>query len=283
MLIIFGLILSGEGVYAVYQNHHKGQETKAGKKETSNIELVQTEEGTVQITVTSEEAITDLIYYWNSEASQTIAGNGSKSLQEVITMPVGENTLTVKTIDVNGKQTTKQGTFILNADKPTINLSLIGDKLKITVDSKTELSYITYQWNSQNAEKIEMTTYEDKTKLEKEIEIPVGQNTLVVTAVDIHNNQSEKSQEIKGVTKPVLKAPTIDGDYISFEVTADEIITQVEFSFNGSAYIIKSDVIKDSKEVKYRLKLKKGTNYLSVKATTASGITEEKFWQYNKK
>ena len=63
-------------------------------------------------------------------------------MQQIITMPAGQNTLTVKTIDVNGKQKTETQTFKLDVDKPNISLSVIGNKIKIAVDSKADLGYI---------------------------------------------------------------------------------------------------------------------------------------------
>ena len=281
IIIIFGLTLFGEGIYGVYQNNKNVKE----ETETTQIELSQTSSGDVLITVESQTAISELIYNWNSDASQTISGNGNTTMQETVTMPVGENTLTVKTIDVNGKQTTKQDTFTLNVDKPVVSLSLVGNNIKITVNSKADLSYITYRWNSEEEQKIDMLTYEDKTVFEKEIEIPVGTNTLLVTAVDTYENKSEKSQEIKGVTKP-KSSPVIEGEYIFFVVTADENISQVDFVFNGKNYTIKKEVIESSgnaKRVTYRMKLEEGMNYLKIKTTTESGITGEDVWKYEYK
>lgn len=282
-IILFGLILFGQGVYGVY----KGNENKSAKKEeeTTKVQLSQTYSGDILITVESKIAISELIYNWNSDASQTISENGKTTIQETITMPVGQNTLTVKTIDVNGNQTTKQSTFTLNVDKPTITLSLVGNNIKIAVNSKVDLSYVTYKWNADEEQKIDMLTYEDKTAFEKEIEIPKGTNTLLVTAVDTYKNKSEKSQEIKGVTKP-KSSPVIQGEYIFFVVTADENISQVDFTFNGKNYTIKKEVIESSgnnKRVTYRMKLEEGMNYLTVKTTTESGITGEDVWKYEYK
>lgn len=282
-IIVFGLILFGQGVYGVYKNNENKNVTE--EVETTKIQLSQTDSGNVLVTVESKTAISELIYNWNSDASQTISENGKTTIQETITIPVGQNTLTVKTIDVNGNQKTKQETFTLNVDKPTINLSLVGNNIKITVNSKVDLSYITYKWNSDEEQKTDMLTYEDKTTFEKEIEIPKGTNTLLVTAVDIYENKSEKSQEIKGVTKP-KSSPVIQGEYIFFVVTADENISQVDFTFNGKNYTIKKEVIEssgNSKRVTYRMKLEKGMNYLTIKTTTESGITGEDVWKYEYK
>ena len=281
-LIIFGLILFGQGVYGIV----KKDSTQVNKDdETTTISLQQNNSGEVIINVNSQTIISELIYYWNSEASQTISGNGNTTMQQIITMPAGQNTLTVKTIDVNGKQKTETQTFKLDVDKPNISLSVIGNKIKIAVDSKADLAYVTYKWNNEQEKKMDMTTFEDKTKFETEIEIPKGKNTLMITAVDIYANKSEKSQEINGISKPVIK-PTINEPYITFTVTSEEDdIKTIEFVYNGKNYKITEDAIKKSqnaKKVSYKLTLEKGKNTLIVKATTQNGGTAQEGWTYEK-
>ena len=283
-LIVFGLILAGQGIYGIYKRNIENNTDKTEEASTK-IQAVQLATGEIQITVDSKVGISELIYNWNTDSSQTISEKGSTYVQELITAPSGENTLTVKTIDLNGRQITKQETFTLIMEKPDISLTLVGNNIKIIVTSKTNLSYVTYKWNSDVEQRIDMVTYEDKTKLEKEIEIPIGSNTLLVTAVDVNSNKSEKSQEIKGVTKP-KSSPLIQGEYIYFEVTADEDIKQVDFTFNGEAYVIKKEIIQESnqtRKVTYRLKLKEGMNYLKIKTTTESGVTGEDIWKYEYK
>ena len=246
-LIIFGLVLFGQGVYGIV----KKDSTQVNKDdETTTISLQQNNSGEVIINVNSQTIISELIYYWNSEASQTISGNGNTTMQQIITMPAGQNTLTVKTIDVNGKQKTETQTFKLDVDKPNISLSVIGNKIKIAVDSKADLAYVTYKWNNEQEKKMDMTTFEDKAKFETEIEIPKGKNTLMITAVDIYENKSEKSQEINGISKPVIE-PTINEPYITFTVTSEEDdIKTIEFVYNGKNYKITEDAIKKSQNAK---------------------------------
>lgn len=282
-LIIFGFILFGQGVYGIV----KKDSTQVNKDdETTTISLQQNNSGEVIINVNSQTIISELIYYWNSEASQTISGNGNTTMQQIITMPAGQNTLTVKTIDVNGKQKTETQTFKLDVDKPNISLSVIGNKIKIAVDSKADLAYVTYKWNNEQEKKMDMTTFEDKTKFETEIEIQKGKNTLMITAVDIYENKSEKSQEINGISKPVIE-PTINEPYITFTVTSEEDdIKTIEFFYNGKNYKITEDAIKKSqnaKKVSYKLTLEKGKNTLIVKATTQNGGTAQEGWTYEKK
>ena len=283
-IIIFGIVLVGQGAYGIYNKFMKKEDQKIVETLTK-IDAIQLSTGEIKITADSNIGISELIYSWNSDAPQTVSEKGATYIQEIINAPSGENTLTIKVIDLNGIQVTKQETFTLIVEKPDISLSIVGNNIKITVNSKTNLSYVTYKWNSSEEQRIDMLTYEDKTRLEEEIAIPIGNNTLLVTAVDINENKSEKSQEIKGVTRP-KSSPKIQGEYISFEVTADEDIKQVDFTFNGEAYVIKKEVIQASnqtRKVTYRLKLKQGMNYLKIKTTTESGTVGEDVWKYEYK
>ena len=283
-IIIFGLILAGQGVYGVYSKQKNKEDNTTSNSET-DVQIQQLEDDEIQINVNSKVGISELIYSWNNDSAQTISENGKNILQETIKAKSGENDLTVKTIDLNGKQVTKHEKIITQVKGPNIKLSVVGDKIKIVITSNDNLSYVTYKWNSEEEQRIDMVTYEDKTKLEKEIQIPKGSNTLKVTAVDINNNSSDKSQEINGVTKP-KSSPVIQGKYIYFEVTADEDIKQVEFTHNGAPYIIKEETIKisgQSRKITYKLKLQKGMNYLVIKTTTVSGIVGEDVWKYEYK
>ena len=108
----------------------------------------------------------------------------------------------------------------------------------------------------------------------------------MITAVDIYENKSEKSQEINGISKPVIE-PTINEPYITFTVTSEEDdIKTIEFFYNGKNYKITEDAIKKSqnaKKVSYKLTLEKGKNTLIVKATTQNGGTAQEGWTYEKK
>ena len=285
-IIIFGLIMFIEGIYGVHI-YNENKIIAQNQEEKTQIQLSQTNDGNILITVESQTAISELIYFWNSDASQTISQNGRTTIQETITMPVGENTLTVKTIDANGDEKIEQDTFILNVDKPVITLSsVVGNNLKISVESKVEISYVTYKWNSEQEQKFDMLTFADKTKFEKQIPILTGQNTLLVTAIDIYGNMSEKSLEVKGV--PIEIKPVVQGENIFIEIISDEKIIQVDYTFNGTTGIISKEVIEgagQTNRVTYRIKLQEGWNYLKVQATTESNVTSEPYigkYEYKK-
>lgn len=278
-IIVFGIIFLWQGIYGVYIYNQNKITQQQLESEKTKIELSQTTDGNALIIVESKTAISELIYYWNSEASRTISQNGRTTIQERITLPVGENTLTVKTIDSNGEETVKQKVFKLQVDKPIITFpSQVGNNLKILVESKVEIEYVTYKWNNDPEQKIDMLTFQDKKRFEKEIPILMDQNTIHVTAVDVYGNKSEKSLELKGVQIEIK--PMIQGENIFFEVTSNEAIIKVEYTFNGETNIISKEQIEQlgqSNKVSYRLKIQDGWNYLKIQATTESNVTSKPY------
>lgn len=289
-IIIFGLIFLGQGAYSLYQNK---QNTKVSEEpiepsidtpiSVPTINLTKTEDNKVVIKVESEIQISNIIYGWNNETTKTIEGNGATNIEEIIDIPTGENTLNVSVIDSNGSETNKQETYIVEQSKPVIELSVVGNDIKVTVTSEEELSYITYKWNSEEEKKEDMKTYEDRTKFEKTIEIPRGENTLKILAVDKNENKTEKTQEIKGVTKPKDPKVIIKGEYIDFTVEAEENIASVEYTINGKKYLMNQDTFGETKTVHYKVPMIEGMNYFKIVAKTVSGGETSSVWKYEYK
>lgn len=294
-IIIFGLILLGQGGYSAYQSKLNEKVTPTTPGNSGNIEtpeyipiitLTKTDDNKVAINVESQIALSNIIYDWNSGTAETLDETGKTNVEEFIDIPMGENTLNVSVIDSNGKETKKSEVFILEETKPIIDLSVIGNNIKITVTSEVELSYVTYKWNSEEEKKQDMTTYEDRTKFEKSIEIPKGQNTLKIIAVDKNENKSEQSKLVEGVPK-AKTTTTIRGEYIHFSVKAETYnVKTVEFEFNGKKYIMNTDTFGQTKEVNYKLKLSEGWNYLKITSTLQKeGVdtSNTTFWKYEYK
>lgn len=290
-IILFGTILLGQGAYAIYQskmnqkvtpNVPDGSGTMQTPEQIPTIRFTKTEDGKVVVNIESEVAISHILYNWNSESAQTIDETGKTNIEEVIDMPSGENTLNLSVVDSNGKETKKSETFIIEISKPVIELSVVGGSIKITVTSKEQLAYVTYKWNSETEKKYDMDTYEDRNKFEKAVEIPKGQNTLRIIAVDVKNNSSEKSQEIKGVTKAKTKVVAKNG-YLDFTVTGEDNIKTVEFEFNGKKYMMNTDTFGETKTVHYKMQMISGWNYLKIISTTQNGAQDTSVWKYEYK
>ena len=294
-ILIFGLIMLGQGAYNIYlakaneKVNPENPPVSSGNEDTPveiitppTITLTQTEDNKLIINVESEVAISHIIYNWNNEAAQTLDETGKTNIEEVIDIPTGENTLNLSVIDTKGNETKEQKQFVIKVSKPVIELSVVGNDIKINVTSEVELSYVTYKWNLESEKKDDMTTYENRTKFEKLVEIPKGQNTLKIVAVDKNGNQTEKSQEIKGVTKAKTTV-VAKGRYLDFTVTGEENIKTVEFEFNGKKYIMNADTFGQTKTVHYMVEMIQGMNYLKITSTTQSDAVDNTVWKYEYK
>lgn len=290
-IIIFGAILLGQGAYAMYQkrlnqkvtpNVPDGSGTVQTPEYIPNITLTQTADHKIVINVESQIAISHIIYNWNNDSSQTLEETGKTNIEEVIDIPVGTNTLNISVIDSNGKETKEVKEFTIDVSKPVIDLSIVGNDIKISVTSEASLSYITYRWNTEEEKKQDMATFEDKTKFEKLLEIPKGQNTLKIVAEDVNGNKTEKSQEIKGVTKAKTTV-IIKGEFIDFTVKGEDNIQTVEFELNGKKYVMNTDTFGETKTVHYKMPMTSGWNYLKITSTTQSGAQDTSVWKYEYK
>lgn len=288
-LIIFGLVMLGQGAYSAYKDY-VNKPVKPPQNDDENVEdyipnivLTQTEENKLKINIDSEIAISHIIYNWNNDMSKTLDQLGKTNIEEIIDIPVGENVIEISVIDANGKETKKQAIYVIEQSKPIIELSIVGNNIKVKVTSEVELAYITYKWNAETEQKNDMLTYEDRKKIEKELEIPKGQNTLRIEAIDINGVKSEKTQEIMGVAK--LKNPrvVVSGEYIYFTFEAEENMKTVEFIFNGENHLMNTETFGETKTVKYRVKMINGWNYLKLIGTTENNAQNTTLWKYEYK
>ena len=291
-IIIFGLVMLWQGAYSAYQNkaNEKVNLPKPSEPEyiPPTIEFTRTADNKAIISIQSEVAISHIIYDWNNEGSQTLEETGKTNIEEIIDIPVGENTLNVKVIDTEGRENKKSEIYIVEASKPVIEIFAAGGTdLKVVVTSKEELSYVTCKWNSEKEQKYDMITFEDRTKFEKILEIPKGQNTLKIVAVDIKNNQSESSMSIKGVPPAKVPTPIARDGYIYFSVISEDYdIEKVEFELNGDKKIMNTDTFGKTKEVDWRVKMVEGWNYLKITTELKcdeTDTTNSTYWKFEYK
>jgi len=120
-LIIFGMVLLGQGAYSMYQNkvNEKVTPSTPGEGEAEGgdvnipeyiaptITLTRTQDNKIIINVESQTPISHIIYDWNSSTAQTLDETGKTNIEEIIDIPVGENTLNISIIDSNGAETKK--------------------------------------------------------------------------------------------------------------------------------------------------------------------------------
>ena len=277
LIIIIIVFCISMGAYTLFQNIINGNIKlpifSEEPKETTTITLTQMERNLLVINAQSEVGISKLIYDINSTHAQVLEFESETYIEEIVELAEGENVIYVSVIDKNGKEITKEETMIVDVPKPVIDLSVVGNSIKMTITSEVELSEIRYKWNEDEEKKENMITYEEKMKFEKQLLIPIGQNTLTIIAIDVNGEKTEKVQAIKGVTKPTTLT-RVEGEYLHFTVTGKENIEKVEFIFNGKKYLMNTNTFGETTTVHYKVKLVEGINYLTITSTTQSGGTD---------
>ena len=264
VMIIFGVFMIGTGSYAIY----KDNESKNSEVTKPTITETQKDEKTVLVSVAHDKAIDRIEYKWNDGEVQTVTGNGRRNIEIEVEIPGGTNTLTVRAIDVNGQEIS---TDIDYTAEDIINLTVSGNKLKITAENETEISYMTYRWDEEEEQKIDINS----TTVDQEIDIPMGEHNLTVILVDINNETITKEQKVKGVTKPVIEigADEAKENYL-VTITDETGLDKVEVTLRGETKTV--TVEDNATEVKYRFPLiENDENMLEITAYNVDGIASD--------
>ena len=265
IMLIFGIFMIGTGSYAIYKDNEAKNEatTKPVITETLN------EDSTaIKLSVTHDKAIDRIEYSWNNGEVQTITGNGRRNIELDIEIPGGTNILNVKAIDVQGQEISTDKEY--TADD-IINLSVSGSKLKITAENETEIAYMTYRWDEDEEQRIDINA----TTVDQEIDIPMGEHNLTVILVDVNNETITKEQKVKGVTKPTIDIGIDDAqEYYLITISDETGLERVEFTIRGEQKTV--TVENGETELKYKLKLNDGDeNRLEITAYNVDGIASD--------
>lgn len=272
-IMIFGVILLGQGVYSFVFKEDETPDV------SSNIETrpevnIEKEEENIRVEISHTKPILEIAYRWNEEEDIVINAENKTQMSELIELPIGRNTFYLKVTDVNGYETEFEKEYVLDGDgKPVINLTVTGDnKIKIIAKDEQALKDMVFTWNNGQETKVE-ANLDNLKEIEREVEIPLGQNTLKVTATNSQDIVTTKELEVKGIKKPTV---TVSKDGDSLIITAsDEVgMKVVNYTLNGKAYQLNFG---DVKVIKYRQKLNDGENLLILTAENKDGgITEYK-------
>lgn len=270
-MIVFGVIMLGEGVYGAYKN----SEMRKSIENAVPVAALDREGQQLKIHATHIRGIAKIEYNWNNDedTANTIEGNGRNVIIQRIDLPAGTNIINVKLTDVNGKTATYSKEFYMengkDITKPKIELSVAGNYIKVTATDETALSYLTYRWNEEDETKIEAGQTENA-KIEASIEIKRGENTFTIIAVDSSNNTSTKEQVFVGKVKPTLEV-YIDGGYLLMIAKHEVGVKQIDFTLNGQAYSVQYE---EAPEMEYRHPLVEGQNIVTVTAYSVEDTQE---------
>ncbi len=270
ILIIFSISCIGVIGYSFAKNNNMsiGASKPEVSVEKQNEELV--------VIASSKKGVDRIEYKWNEDGeTQTINVNGQEYIEQNIELPVGSNTLKLVVYDINGKTAGYEKKYDVEAKAPQLALEGSSGKLKITAKDNEQMAYITYRWDDGDEEKIEPTE-NSLAQIETEIDIPKGQHTITVVAVNKKNLTTEKTQEVKGVVKPIITVVQ-DAENLKnliLSVSDEEAIKTIEFTLNGKTYEIDLSNYQE-KQIQYRIEMKEGENNITVTATNFDGAKGE--------
>ncbi len=235
-IILFGLILAGVNSFSAYKNIKKMASQPTKEEVKPQVEVTR-EDNSVSIVASHDKGIDKIIYHWNDEEEKVISGNGQSSITESIELPIGSNKLTIRVIDVNGRETTYEKEYVVESDLK-IEFAVVNNNnyLKITATDSSGLQFITYKWNNDEETRVNVDS-NNSTIIETETEIPKGQNTITVNAIDVLNNTQTKTQEIKGVEPPKISVIQ-DKSELVITVTDNEGVKSIQYTLNGSPYTV---------------------------------------------
>ncbi len=273
-IILFAVILIGLGVYNVVKKKEETKNTPTVVQNQKPEINITKEDEEIVIQVTHNLPISTLTYRWNEEEEQNIQTNNQTEITKRITLPFGTNTLEISVIDTNGNETKYQKEYVLEGNgKPVIDLKLTTDnKIKITAQDNAKLKYIIYKWNNNEPKTVEVNS-QNPTILEEITEIPLGQNTLKVQAVNTSDVTTTKELEVKGIKKPVVTFKK-NGDKLTIRAEDEGTMKEVRYTLNGKEYIIQ---YKNKKVIEYDQPLQPGENNIELTAENVDGgITKKK-------
>lgn len=274
-IILFGAILTGQGVYAIYKDKNEKTDTKQEDFMVS----IDKEGNSISVKVTSQKVINKIVYNWNNTEDIVLLGRGRTQMEEKIALPTGNNVLNLRVIDVTGKEKLYQKEYAVSDEdltNPEIELAVVGNNVKIVARDNEKLSYITYRWNEEEEQRLD-ARQESPKEIETEIPIKKGINKLVVIAVDANNNTLNKEQDIEGVTAPKVSLTQEDGFLVIRAEDEDDGMDRIELTINGEAYNIVLQEGTESPVIEYKQPLKEGDNPFEMKVYNKRGdVTVQK-------
>ena len=195
VLIVFGIIMIASGSYSMYQGTQTGN---SQAKPTISVQEVS--ETQLELEISHSTPLQRVTYNWNNDQQVELDASGKKSVNQTIEIPTGDNTLNVYAVDQDGKETNYSRMYTREGDI-SIDFAVDGSNLKVTASGKNQLSYMTYRWDDEEEQRVDINNMD----VEYSIEIPMGQHTLTVSVVDVNNTMETKEQEVKGVKKPTVE------------------------------------------------------------------------------
>lgn len=270
VILIFGIVLAGEGSYAIYR--------EADEKNPANQPkvMVSRQSDMVSISVEHTVEISKIIYSWNNGEATELPQGGRTAYEEIL-LPNQNSTLNITVEDMNGKRVSYQKEYIvegMDITKPIINIEVANGsrKMKITAEDETAMAYLSYQWEGQDAVRIDATTA-SQTKIEEEIDLTPGTKKITIIAEDASGNMEQTEKEIVATTSEPKMQLIQNGREFIIEASDEDGIKEIKLNLNGKQYV---NPVNNEKYIKIGpALLQDGNNTILVEVTNVNGYTKK--------
>lgn len=269
IIIMYGLIMAGQGSYAMYRNI---EDRKPANIPTVTIGRVNDK---AIVYVEHNVEISKITYFWDN-GEEMVIPIGSTSAQEEIALLGYDSVLNLEIEDINGKQVTYQKQYLLgdkDIAKPTIDIQTANgsNKMTITATDETEIAYLSYRWDGEQ-EVIIDSTEEGQKEIKHEIELKPGTKKIKITAEDVNGNIEIIEKDI--IASSARPEMTINKNKGEITITAKDKdgIKNIFVNLNGQRYGIEGINLKEV--TVGTLYLREGNNTISIEVTNVSGYTE---------
>lgn len=277
LMILFAICIIGVGAYSIIKNKQKEETIATNTPSKANISVEKGDENIV-VTIEHDKVISEVIYNWDTGREKTEKGNGESSMTFNIPVIAGEHELNIKVVDIDNQETTYSETISSDSgeDKmnPTIDMKIVtveenGEnikKLQITATDETAIDFVTYRWNEEEEQRVDVSEEGEKT-IEFNIDILRGQNDLVIIAVDKNGNRATVTKPFSAVTKPDVKiVVTEDKKAVDITCTHENGLKSIDISVNDQQYIV--EIEEGQKDATVPIPLEDGNNKVVVKAVS---------------
>ncbi len=272
-IMLFGIVLAGEGSYALYK--------EIDESKPENIpNLTLTRDGdTVILKIEHNTEISKVNYRWNDGEENSIP-EGTTYVEEEILLPDGNNVLNITVIDMKNREyqfikeynlegvdITKPNIEVTQTEEGTANISIVAS-------DETAITEMTYKINDEQEVTVQATE-EGQKEITQDITLPEGQNTLTVVARDTTDNVTTYEKQIIVSSKPTIEIVSQEGNTITLKISDKYGLKDVIVNLNGKVYSsrdIDQNPNVNKNEIYVPLELQSGNNVLSIEVTNVNGL-----------
>lgn len=270
VIIIFGIALIGEGSYAMYKE-------AADKNPANQPKVIVSREGDkIIVNVEHTTEISKVIYSWNNGEATEIPQGGLNAYEEIL-LPNQNSILNITIEDMKGKRAHYQKQYMvekLDITKPKIDIKVAdgSKKMIITADDETAISYLSYQWEGEEAIREDAITG-TQIQIQKEVDLTPGTRKITIIAEDTSGNIEQVEKEIVATTSKPKMQLIKNGREFVIEASDEDGITEIKLNLNGKQYV---NPVNNQKYIKIGpALLQEGNNTILVEVTNVNGYTEK--------